>query len=185
MEVAATNLGHISAVDEYNDTSALDAYNATLAFEAYNALDPMAKLNGFISYLGLGPFNFFGPAANCSIEVGCHDEWSVYTYRPSLGANWFFFCIFLVVLIAHIALGVRYKAWSFMACMVAGCVDEMVGYSGRIWMFYDLWKFEAFMIQVVCITTAPVFYCAAIYVVLARRCVSTGPAPLSFATKFR
>lgn len=55
-----------------------------------------------------------------------------------------------------------------MWCMVAGCLDEVVGYSGRVMMWYNPFNFAAFMIQIVCVTTAPVFFCAAIYVTLAR-----------------
>lgn len=134
-------------------------------------MNRMEALNFWFSLTGRPTFVFFGPQANCTLEL-CNPAWSVYGYRPDLGANIAFLCIFVAALLVHAALGLRWREWAFTGCMLAGCVDEIMGYAARIWMFHDLWDFNAFMIQVVCITTAPVFYCAAIYMVLAKWFVS-------------
>lgn len=72
--------------------------------------------------------------------------------------------------------------------MILGCAHETTGYIGRVLMYYNPWSFVAFIIQIseifprelvthdflkkltlsVCITQAPVFFCAAIYVTLAQ-----------------
>lgn len=110
-------------------------------------MDRMEALNAHLASTGQPTFNFFGLDANCTLEL-CSPKWSVYGYRPNLGANLFFVCIFFCAMIAHVAIGLKWKMWSFMGCMVCGCLDEMLGYAARVWMFYNLWNFTAFMIQV-------------------------------------
>lgn len=109
----------------------------------------------------------FGPKSNCTLEV-CPISHSVYRYRPSLAANVTFIAIYATIMLVHVLLGIRWKTWWFMGCMIAGCLDEIVGYGGRVMLWYNPFNFAGFMTQIVCITTGPVFYCAAIYVTLAR-----------------
>lgn len=110
----------------------------------------------------------FGPDSTCTLAL-CPITDSVYRYRPSLPANSVFIALYSLLLVAHLYLGHRWKGarW-FMWCMVAGCLDEIVGYAGRVMMWHNPFNFAAFMIQIVCVTTAPVFFCAGIYVTLAR-----------------
>lgn len=89
----------------------------------------------------------FGPDGNCTLAL-CPIEASVYRYRPSLPANIIFIALYAVAMLAHIILGVRWKAWWFMWCMIAGCVDEIIGYAGRVMMYYNPFNFNAFMIQI-------------------------------------
>ncbi|ROW12749.1 hypothetical protein VMCG_00660 [Cytospora schulzeri] len=125
---------------------------------------------------------YFGPLANCTLEV-CNSKYSVYGYIPTFGANLAFAIVFVIAIVLHIGAG----AWSgsvwFMWCAIAGCVDEILGYAGRLWMSRDLWNYRAFMVQVVCITTAPVFFCAAIYVLLAQTVTVFGPQLSRFNPK--
>lgn len=147
-------------------------------------------------------YNPFGPNADCTLDVCC-PEFSAYAYIPDLTSNAAFLAVFAVAMLVHVLVGLIWNQWWFMCCMVAGCVDEILGYAGRVWMNQDLWSFNAFMIQVgelqnsckyqatvkipesithmliriVCITTAPVFFCAAIYVLLAKTQVTTSHAP--------
>ena len=118
---------------------------------------------------GFNPKDFivFGPDANCTLEL-CPIEATVYRYRLSLAANAVFIALFSLALVVHVLLGIRWKSWWFMSCMVLGCIDEIAGYVGRILLHNNPWSFGAFMLQIVCITTGPVFFCAAIYVTLAR-----------------
>lgn len=94
-----------------------------------------------------GDFVTFGPDANCTLEL-CPISTTVYEYRPSLAANITFIALFSIAMLIHLILGFRWKQWWYMACMVVGCIDEILGYAGRVWMYYSPWKFEAFMIQV-------------------------------------
>jgi len=145
----------------------------------------MAKLpNGLIS---------FGKNANCTLAL-CPVEASILQYRPSIPGNGTIIGLFALAMLIHIIQGLRWKSWDFMICMILGCVDEIIGYIGRIMLNSNPFSFNAFVIQIgksreqtltrllsankslltcsptdaVCITTAPVFYCSAIYVLLSR-----------------
>lgn len=109
----------------------------------------------------------FGPEANCTLAL-CPITWSVYQYRPSLPANIIFLVLFDLAMVVHIYLGCRWRSWWFMVFMILGCLVEMVGYIGRIVMYKNPFNFAGFMIQIVFITTGPVFYTASIYVTLSK-----------------
>ncbi|KAF2225151.1 RTA1 like protein-domain-containing protein [Elsinoe ampelina] len=117
------------------------------------------RLNGYISY---------GPLANCTLSV-CPIEASVYQYRPSLPANIIFLVIFSLLGLAHLIRGLRWrKERSFTLFMILGCISEVLGYVGRLLLWRNPFSFTGFMMQICLITFAPVFYCAAIYVLLSR-----------------
>lgn len=52
--------------------------------------------------------------------------------------------------------------------MGVGCITEILGYGGRVILFYNPFSFAGFMMQIICIGCAPVFYSAAIYVTIAK-----------------
>ncbi|KAK8086512.1 hypothetical protein PG994_001486 [Apiospora phragmitis] len=108
----------------------------------------------------------FGPKANCTLDL-CPVEMTVYGYRPSLAANITFLCLYLLSAAIHIYLGVRRKTWFFMGCMVVGACNAVTGYAARIALYHNPFNFTAFIIQIICITSGPVYYSAAIYVTLA------------------
>ncbi|KIX92731.1 uncharacterized protein Z520_11583 [Fonsecaea multimorphosa CBS 102226] len=108
-----------------------------------------------------------GHSANCTISV-CPIELSVYGYRPSLGASGVFIALYALCMVAQAILGWRYKTWGFMSLMLLGCVDEIIGYVGRILYWQNPWAQSGFIIQIVLITIGPVFFSAAIYVLLAQ-----------------
>jgi hypothetical protein len=89
----------------------------------------------------------FGPGANCTLAL-CSVEHSVYRYRPSLAANTAFIALFALAMAVHIFLGIRWKTWWFMWSMITGCAAEIIGYSGRVMMYYNPFRFDAFMIQI-------------------------------------
>jgi hypothetical protein len=92
-------------------------------------------------------YNPFGPDANCTLDVCC-PEYSVYAYIPGRAPNLAFLAAFSLAMGAHAMIGLIWKQWWFMGCMVAGCLDEILGYAGRFWMSRYLWNFNAFMMQV-------------------------------------
>lgn len=55
-----------------------------------------------------------------------------------------------------------------MSFMMLGCIFEIIGYIGRIILYNNPFNFGGFMIQIVFITSGPVFYTAAIYVTLSK-----------------
>lgn len=89
----------------------------------------------------------FGPSANCTLDI-CPVEMSVYGYRPSLAANFTLLALYVVSALAHTVLGFRWKTYSFMAFMIVGAVNAVLGYAGRIMLYYNPFNFTAFMIQI-------------------------------------
>lgn len=89
----------------------------------------------------------FGPKANCTLDI-CPVEISVYGYRPSLAANAAFIALYAAAAAIHVYLGVRWKQWWFMWCMLAGIVNAILGYAGRVMMYYNPFNFSAFMLQI-------------------------------------
>ncbi|KAK1590925.1 parasitic phase-specific protein PSP-1 [Colletotrichum navitas] len=109
----------------------------------------------------------FGPEANCTLEL-CPLEWSILRYQPSIPASGVFIAFFALALIVHAVQGIRYKTWGFTASMICGCILEIVGYVGRLIIHDNPFDFDGFLIQIICITVAPVFFSAAIYVLLSQ-----------------
>lgn len=119
------------------------------------------------TFVHRGMFISFGPDANCTLAL-CPVDWTVYEYRPNLGVNVMFIALFTLALAVHVFLGIRWRSFSFMAFMIVGCLFSVVGYIGRVILWTNPWSFGGFMVQMVFITTAPVFFTAAIYVTLSR-----------------
>lgn len=123
-----------------------------------------------------------GDFSNCTVSV-CPAELSVYGYRPSLAASGTLIALYSLCMIVQIILGFRYKTWWFMACMVLGCVDEIIGYVGRILYWQNPWGQAGFLIQIILITIGPVFFAGAIYVLLSQMSVFSHPlVPLCILT---
>jgi hypothetical protein len=96
----------------------------------------------------------------------CPVEVSVYGYYPSLAANGFFLGFFGLFALINLVLGIRYKTWSFMVALVAGCVCAAIGYAGRIIMHSNPFNNAGFITQICCLIIAPAFNSAAIYLTL-------------------
>jgi hypothetical protein len=97
---------------------------------------------------GVPPYvKVFGPGANCTLAI-CPVEMTVYGYRPSLAANITFLVLFVISAALHTYLGWRWKTWFFTSCMILGAVNAVVGYVGRIAMYYNPFSFTAFMLQI-------------------------------------
>ncbi|KAK8094018.1 phospholipid-translocating ATPase [Apiospora hydei] len=118
----------------------------------------------------------FGPGNNCNLDI-CPIEFTVYGYRPSLAANITFLSLYFISAAIHLYLGTRWKTRFFMICMLAGACNAIIGYAARIALYYNPFNFTAFMIQIICITSGPAYYSAAIYVTLADA-VTPSAAPL-------
>lgn len=120
----------------------------------------------------------FGPGANCTLEF-CPIEISVYGYRPSLAANITFLCLYIVTATIHIYLGMRWRTWFFMGCMVFGAGNAVMGYAGRIAMWYNPFNFVAFMVQIGWVTLFCSRYlrCCSVTIELYARSNLTGNAP--------
>ncbi|KAI8628605.1 parasitic phase-specific protein PSP-1 [Xylariaceae sp. FL1651] len=109
----------------------------------------------------------FGPDATCTLEL-CPIEYSIFQYRPSLAANTTFIVLYFILLLLHLGLGLRFKSWWFMGCMMAGCASNILGYGGRVLLWENPFSFAGFLIQIIFVGSAPVFYSAAIYVTITK-----------------
>lgn len=109
----------------------------------------------------------YGPDANCTLDL-CPVTDSVYQYRPSLAANTSLLVLFFLSLLIHLAQGLRYRTYFYAAACTCGCICEILGYGGRLILHQNPFDFNGFLMQICCITFAPVFFCAAIYVTLSR-----------------
>ncbi|CEL10112.1 Putative Parasitic phase-specific protein psp-1 (Fragment) [Aspergillus calidoustus] len=133
----------------------------------------MSLPNGLIS---------FGPGANCTLEI-CPVEWSILQYRPSVPSSAVFIAIFGLSLLLNVGQGIYYHTWGYMSSLVAGCILEIAGYVGRLILYNNPFDFSGFLLQIVCITVAPVFFCAAIYVLLSQTITHINPHISRFKPK--
>ncbi|KAH8660043.1 RTA1 like protein-domain-containing protein [Xylariales sp. PMI_506] len=124
----------------------------------------------------------FGPDANCTLAI-CPLEWSILEYQPSIPANSLFLALFSLSMAIQIGQAIKWKTWGFLAGIVSGCVLEIIGYVGRLMIHNNPFDFNGFVIQIVCITIAPVFFCGAIYVMLSRTINHIDPSISRFKPK--
>ena len=100
------------------------------------------------------------------ISPECPLKRTIYGYYPNLGANAFFSAIFGVLTVVNLVLGIRYKALTFPLAMALGCMAESIGHAGRILLNDNPWNIAGFNMQICCLTLAPAFFAAAIYLTL-------------------
>lgn len=109
----------------------------------------------------------------CSLSL-CDLTLAHFTYLPSVGGNTFFASLFGLCIIAQIGLGAKYKTWGYLIAVLFGLVGEIIGYAGRIMMNSNPFSKNNFLIYLVCLTIAPAFLSASIYLCLARIIVVYG-----------
>ncbi|KAI9795074.1 MAG: hypothetical protein M1816_000096 [Peltula sp. TS41687] len=110
---------------------------------------------------------------DCTLST-CDLKYAQVSYVPSLGGNAFYVALFGLLLLLQFFLGLRYRTWGFWVGTVAGIALETVGYGARISMHYNPFPQNPFLIQIITLTIAPAFICAAIYLCLARIVVVYG-----------
>lgn len=88
-----------------------------------------------------------GDNVNCTVST-CPIDLSTYGYRPSLPFSGTVIALYACCLITQLILGVRYKKWGFMAMTTLGCLDEIIGYVGRIMYYQNPWDGAGFIIQI-------------------------------------
>jgi hypothetical protein len=129
----------------------------------------------------------------CSWER-CGLDGAFFAYRPSRAANITFTVCFGVAMLAYLVLGIRAgKKWMYYTfSMVFGCALEVIGYVARILAYDDIYhdvrlkvllalENQAntiqgpFLAQIVCLTIAPAFLAAGIYLCLKHIVRAIGP----------
>ncbi|KAM5349809.1 hypothetical protein ACJ41O_006314 [Fusarium nematophilum] len=123
------------------------------------------------------------------ISPECPIEYTVYGYRPNLWANGFFAVFFGICFVVHIWLGIRFRTRSYTIALTLGCLGQVLGYVGRIGLYYLPFHAIPFQMQVCCLIIAPAFNSAAIYLMLKHIVEIFGPewsvlAPKQYTTIF-
>ena len=119
-----------------------------------------------------------------AIGPDCAPDGSSLGYAPNMAASIIFMALFGTSLVGHVALGWKYKTWTFLIAMALGSASELVGYLGRILMHDNPYKLStlvirhcyegpdinlnSFLVQIVCLTIGPAFYSAGLYLCLSR-----------------
>lgn len=128
-------------------------------------------------------------AQQCThISADCPVSKSFYGYSPSLGPDVTLLGLFTMALVGHGVQGWYYRAWGTLTAMSWGCICEVLGYIGRLMMHPNAFNLNGsvsdglqierlcgldllgcrFLIQICCLTIAPAFFSAAIYLCLSR-----------------
>ena len=88
-----------------------------------------------------------GPDLNCTLAT-CSIEYTIFKYRPSLGANAFFLACYIVFSIIAIYQIIRYRKYFYTVALLCGFLTEIAGYAGRIAMYQDTFNHDAFLDQI-------------------------------------
>ncbi|KAJ5477012.1 Efflux pump himE [Penicillium diatomitis] len=99
----------------------------------------------------------------CTLQT-CPLSMATIPYQPNLGANATFLVIFALALAVQIWSSIKYRTWTHLVGMTGGLLLEIVGYVGRIMLHYNPFNFNNFVIYLVCLTVAPAFISAVIYI---------------------
>jgi hypothetical protein len=134
--------------------------------------------------LGGGNGTYLPFGACFSVSPQCPVQHSIYGYYPSVGANAFFVVFFIMAVVLQLYAGVRYKTWSYLVAMFLGCVDQGIGYIGRIMLHQNPFSKVGFQIQICCLILGPAFNSAAIYLVLKHVTLCFGPEYSRIRPKF-
>ncbi|KAI1403184.1 RTA1-domain-containing protein [Hypoxylon fuscum] len=121
---------------------------------------------------------------DCTPEICPYDK-SFYMYRIDLAPNAAFLALFSLSLLAF--LGVF--AWTrrggtFTVAMSLGLFCEIIGYAGRIMSWKNQWSENGFLMQICCLTIAPAFLAAGIYLCIRRIVFAFGPENSRIPPKF-
>jgi hypothetical protein len=77
----------------------------------------------------------------CSaIGPDCPPDGSSLGYAPNMAASISFVALFGASLAAQVAMGWKYKTWTFLIAMALGSTTECIGYLGRILMHNNPYK---------------------------------------------
>lgn len=89
----------------------------------------------------------FGPDANCTLEL-CPAEWSIQGYQPSMPANCVFIALFAIALLIHVGEGIKFRVLGFTVMVAIGCLDEIIGYVGRLILYKNPFSNVGFLVEI-------------------------------------
>ncbi|KAI6084893.1 RTA1-domain-containing protein [Hypoxylon rubiginosum] len=103
-------------------------------------------------------------ANNCQKDLIPGFDYS-YGYRPSLAAGIVFCVLFGIGFFGHLLQSIRFRRWT-SALLTIGALTDLIGWVGRTWSAECPYNENAFLIQIVTLIIGPVFFTAALYVLL-------------------
>ncbi|ESZ94222.1 hypothetical protein SBOR_5397 [Sclerotinia borealis F-4128] len=103
----------------------------------------------------------------CTLDT-CDLSLSSFEYLPTVAGNSIFAVLFGIFFISQIGLGIKFKTWGYMVAMIFGLLLEIIGYVARILLHYAPFDKNNFLMYLICLTIAPAFLTAAIYLCLSR-----------------
>ncbi|KAA8565409.1 hypothetical protein MFRU_071g00040 [Monilinia fructicola] len=103
----------------------------------------------------------------CTLDT-CDLSLASFEYLPTVAGNTIYAVIFGILLFAQLGLGIKFKTWGYMVAVIFGLILEIVGYIGRILLHYSPFDDNNFLMYLICLTIAPAFLTAAVYLCLSR-----------------
>lgn len=155
--------------------------NGTLSL-VFNGVDtlfiPTNGLTGVnrANYTAYGNLTLLlNPDQLCNTTI-CDLTLAHFNYLPSLPGNALYAGVFSVYILVNLFLGIRHRTWGYMVAMVLGLIGEVIGYYARVMLHNNPFDPTGnnFIIYLVCLTIAPAFFSAAIYLCLGRIVVIYG-----------
>ncbi|KAL5120739.1 Mitochondrial import inner membrane translocase subunit Tim17-A [Pleosporales sp. CAS-2024a] len=100
----------------------------------------------------------------------CGIDYSSFAYRPNKHVNMAFAILFALSTLLFLAQGIVMKknCLGFTIAMLTGCAIEVAGYVARVLAYDDMYSDGPFLSQIVCLTIAPAFLAAGIYLCLSK-----------------
>ncbi|EOD47632.1 putative rta1 domain protein [Neofusicoccum parvum UCRNP2] len=120
----------------------------------------------------------------------CPVSGTIYGFYPSVGWNAFACAIFATCTIAQLIIGIRKRTWSYLLAVSLGsapspapptqltphsCLLESTGSIGMLLLSANPYSTRGFQLEIVCLTTAPAFLAAGIYLTLKHLVLAFGP----------
>ena len=99
---------------------------------------------------------------------------TAYGYVPTFAAGIVYCVLFGTAFCVQAYRGFRYRRWTCY-CLFVGSLVECIGWAGRTWNAKCPYNKTAFLTQISTLVIAPIFFAAAIYLILARLIVRRGP----------
>ncbi|KAE8541643.1 hypothetical protein D1P53_001812 [Cryptococcus gattii VGV] len=97
---------------------------------------------------------------------GDYLNFSPYGYTPAAWVCVTFIILFVTLACVHTALGVKFKYWIVFPTLIFGCLLEIIGWAGRYWSNQNVLYNPPFLMQIITLIIAPVFFSAWCYTIL-------------------
>ncbi|CAD6442374.1 b366ed3b-f2fa-4df4-aca4-f86e63795736 [Sclerotinia trifoliorum] len=103
----------------------------------------------------------------CTLDT-CDLSLASFQYLPTVVGNTLYAGLFGIFLVAQLGLGIKFKTWGYMVAIMLGLILEVIGYIARVLIHNSPFDNNYFLMYLICLTIAPAFLTAAIYLCLSR-----------------